>query len=74
MPQWISILVHYIIVATVTDKHSSLRNILLTLEKYVEAMMTVRRGERGEEKQSMVELLCMLVDVHMMGEGGKEEW
>lgn len=49
LPQWISILVDYIIVAMVTDKHSSLRNILLTLEKYVEAMMTVRRGERGRE-------------------------
>ena len=54
----------------VTDMHSSLRNILLTLEKYVEAMMTVRRGERGEEKRSMVEL-CMFVDAHMMG-GGRE--
>ena len=71
LPQWISILVDYTIAATVTDKHLLLRNILLTLEKYVEAMMTVRRGERGEEKQSMVEL-CMLVDVHMMGEGGRE--
>ena len=72
LPQWISILVHYIIVAIVTDEHLSLRNILLTLEKYVEAMMTVRRGERGEEKRSIAELLCMLVDVHMMGEGGRK--
>ena len=56
----------------VTDMHSSLRNILLTLEKYVEAMMTVRRGERGEEKRSIAELLCMLVDAHMMGKGGRE--
>ena len=48
LPQWISILVDYTIAATVTDKHLLLRNILLTLEKYVEAMMTVRRERERE--------------------------
>ena len=52
LPQWISILVDYTIAATVTDKHLLLRNILLTLEKYVEAMMTVRRGERERGRET----------------------